>query len=125
MPSNKSFGFFILIISLLFMAYIYLTSSKILISNLIISFLFLTITITRPYYLYPLNLIWYKFGYFLSVIFSPVILSLIYFFVIMPINLLLRIFRKDPLGLKINKNEKSFWKKPQKVNESINYKVEF
>ena len=107
------------------MLYIYFNDSKIFIFNLIVTLLFLAITTLRPYYLQPLNLIWYKFGFLLSMLFSPIILTLIYLFIIMPINLLMRILRKDPLSLKINKDKKSFWNKSQNTDEPINYKVEF
>ena len=48
----------------------------------------------------PLNKIWFKFGIFLGNIVSPVVMGLIYFVVVTPIALLLKVFGKDVLSLK-------------------------
>jgi large-conductance mechanosensitive channel len=52
----------------------------------------------------PLNKLWFKFGIFLSKIISPLIMGIIFFLVVTPIGLIMRIFGKDLLNLKYNKN---------------------
>ncbi len=56
-----------------------------------------------------LGFYWEKFGYFLGRFFSPIILTLVYFFTIIPINLILRIFGIDILKKNIDRNKKSYW----------------
>ena len=56
----------------------------------------------------PLNLLWFKFGILIGKIVSPVVMSIIFFLVVTPISILLKIFGKDVLNLKFN-NNKSYW----------------
>jgi hypothetical protein len=59
-----------------------------------------------------------KLGMTLGMIVSPIILSVLFFFVITPIGLLLKVFGKDVLLIK-NKNENSFWIKRKVKPESM------
>ena len=56
----------------------------------------------------PLNSIWFKVGIFLGNFISPIVMAIIFFIVITPISLLLRLFNKDVLNLKNNKG-KTYW----------------
>ena len=56
----------------------------------------------------PLNLLWFKFGLLLGKIVSPFVMGIIFFVVVTPISILLKIFGKDVLNLKFN-NNKSYW----------------
>ena len=57
----------------------------------------------------PLNKIWFKFGIFLGRIISPLIMGLIFFLVVTPIGIFMRILGKDLINLKFKKNVKSYW----------------
>ena len=61
----------------------------------------------------PLNLIWIKFGEILGRIIAPIVMALIYFIILTPIGLFLRLIRKDILNLKFSK-ENSYWIKRKK-----------
>jgi len=52
--------------------------------------------------------LWFKFGILLGNLISPIIMGLVYFFVITPIAMLLKIFNKDVLNLKQNKKN-TYW----------------
>ena len=56
----------------------------------------------------PLNKLWFKFGFFLGKIISPLIMGIIFFIIVTPIGLIMRLFGKDVLNLKYNKNH-SYW----------------
>ncbi len=56
----------------------------------------------------PLNKLWFKLGIFLGKIISPLIMGIIFFLVVTPIGLIMRIFGKDVLNLKYNNNQ-SYW----------------
>ena len=55
------------------------------------------------------NYLWFKFGILLGRIVSPIIMALIFYLIIFPTGLLLRLFRKDVLGLRFDKNKKTYW----------------
>jgi hypothetical protein len=55
------------------------------------------------------NYLWFKLGILLGRVVSPIIMVLIFFLIIFPTGLLLRLFRKDVLGLRFDKNKKTYW----------------
>ena len=76
--------------------------------SLIISIPFLILGIVDSKLLSPLNRIWFKFGILLGKIISPFIMGIIFFLVVTPTAIIMRIFNKDLLNLKYNK-KKSYW----------------
>ena len=73
-----------------------------------ISILFLILGLTKSKILAPLNKVWFKFGIFLGKIVSPVIMGIIFFLVVTPTGIIMRLLRKDLLNLKFDK-KKSYW----------------
>ncbi len=71
--------------------------------------IFLVVGYTKPLWLRPLNKAWAKLGHVLFLIMNPIIMLLLYSAAIMPMGVLLRMFGKDPLHRKIDKNVKSYW----------------
>jgi len=69
----------------------------------------LATAIARPRWLSPLNRAWFRFGLVLHRIASPVIIAAIYFAVVTPTGLLLRLVRKDVLKLKRDPQVDSYW----------------
>ena len=57
-------------------------------------------------------------GIFLGNIISPIVMGLIYFVVVTPIALLLKVFGKDVLSLKKTKSS-TYWKNKEKYNSSM------
>ena len=76
--------------------------------SLFLSFSFLILGLRNSKILTPLNKIWFKFGIFLGKIVSPLIMSVIFFVVVTPIGILMRVLKKDLLNLKYNKDP-SYW----------------
>ena len=106
--SNRSFGIVFFIVFLLIALYPLINKGEIRLWSLIISFIFFILGILNSKILTPLNKLWFKFGIFLGKVVSPIIMGVIFFFVVTPIGFLMRIFGKDVLNLKYN-NEKSYW----------------
>ena len=106
--SNRSFGIVFFIVFLLIALYPLIYSGEIRVWSAIISLILLALGVLNSKILTPLNKLWFKFGIFLSKIISPLIMGLIFFLVVTPIGLIMRIFGKDVLNLKYNKN-KSYW----------------
>jgi hypothetical protein len=82
----------------------------------LISIASLILGILNSRILTPFNYAWINFGLFLSKFFSPIIMGIIFFLVITPIGLFMKIFKKDLLNLKFNKTN-SYWihRKKQKT----------
>ena len=106
--SNRSFGIVFFIVFLLIGTYPLLNNDHVRIWSLIISIVFLILGLLNSKILLPLNKIWFKFGILLGYIISPLIMGLIFFVVVTPIGLLMRLLNKDLLNLKFNKS-KSYW----------------
>ena len=106
--SNKSFGIVFFIIFLIIGFYPILNDNNPKLWSLLLSTIFLILGLMNSKILTPLNLIWFKFGIFLGSIISPLIMCIIFFFVVTPIGLLMRILKKDLLNLKFN-SSKSYW----------------
>ena len=106
--SNRSFGFVFSIVFLLIALWPLLNNSEIRVWSLIISAIFLILGFLNSMLLNPLNILWFKFGLFLGKIISPLVMGFIFFCVVTPIGILMKIFMKDLLKLKYN-NENSYW----------------
>ena len=106
--SNRSFGIVFFIVFLLIAIYPFLEGNDLRIWSLLISFVFLIFGLINSKILTPLNKIWFKFGLFLGKIISPLIMGFIFFIVVTPIGIIMRLLRKDLLNLKYNQ-KKTYW----------------
>lgn len=79
-----------------------------------ISGIFLVLGILNSKILSPFNKAWIKLGEFLGTIIAPIVMALIYFVVLTPISLIVRIFGKDLLELKFLKKKETYWIKRKK-----------
>tara|TARA_B100000900_G_C20514596_1_gene689501 strand:+ start:626 stop:1009 length:384 start_codon:yes stop_codon:yes gene_type:complete len=110
--SNRSFGLVFFVVFLIIAFYPLLNDKSINTWSLIVSLIFLTLGLINSKLLNPLNKVWFKFGLFLGKIVSPVIMAIIFFFVVTPIGFIMRMLKKDLLNLKYN-DDKSYWIKKE------------
>tara|TARA_B100000989_G_scaffold290507_1_gene263749 strand:- start:2512 stop:2895 length:384 start_codon:yes stop_codon:yes gene_type:complete len=106
--SNKSFGYVFSVFFLIVFAYLYIQTNKFFFVFLLLSILLFILGFFNSKILSPLNKIWIKFGILLGRIISPIIMGFIFFCVVTPIGVMLKLFKKDVLRLKL-KNYSSFW----------------
>ena len=106
--SNRSFGVVFFIVFLLIALYPVINNEEIRTWSLIVSFIFLVLGLLDSKILNPLNQIWFKFGVLLGRIISPLIMAIIFFFVVTPIGLIMRTLGKDILNLRYN-TKKTYW----------------
>ena len=106
--SNKSFGIVFSIFFLFISIYLFLNEYPTYYWSLFVSIIFLLLGLMNSKILSPLNLLWFKFGLLLGKIVSPFVMGIIFFVVVTPISILLKIFGKDVLNLKFN-NNKTYW----------------
>ena len=71
--------------------------------------LFFVVAIIHPSILGPFNRAWAKFGLFLGQVFNPILLGVVFFLVVTPIAIALRLSGKDLLDLKSKSNLESYW----------------
>ena len=107
--SNRSFGIVFFIVFLLIALYPITYSEDIRIWSLIVSFIFLILGLLNSKILTPLNKLWFKFGVILGKIISPIIMGIIFFLVVTPIGLIIKVLGKDLLRLKYNKKNNTYW----------------
>jgi len=118
--SNRSFGliFFIVLAIISFWSFRGdLNDIKII--PLIFSIVFLILGLLNSKFLAPLNKYWIRFGELLGKIISPIVMGVIYFLLITPISIIIRLFGKDLIGIKFSKMP-SYWIKRQKNIGSMN-----
>ena len=106
--SNRSFGIVFFIVFLLISIYPLINNESIRICVWVVSLIFLFLSIINSNFLLPLNKLWFKFGIFLGKIISPIIMGIIFFSVVTPIGLIMRLLGKDVLNLKLS-DYKSYW----------------
>ena len=106
--SNRSFGIVFFIVFLLISVYPLINDENIRYWSLIISLIFLILGLLNSKILTPLNKIWFKFGILLGKIISPLVMGIIFFFVVTPTGLLMKMLKKDLLNLKFN-SDQSYW----------------
>lgn len=111
--SNKNFGIVFFIVFLLIAVWPLIDGQSLRVWSLIVSLIFLVLGLLNSKLLNPLNLAWVKFGKILGKIVAPIVMGVIYFIIITPIGLFLRLIGKDLLQTKFSKNN-SYWIKREK-----------
>ena len=106
--SNKSFGIVFFIVFLLIAIYPLINNGDLRMWALVIAIIFFILGLINSKVLTPLNKLWFKFGLLLGKIVSPLIMGIIFFLVVTPTALIMRIIGKDLLNLRFN-NKKSYW----------------
>ena len=106
--SNKSFGIVFCIFFLIIGLYPLINADGIRIWSIILSIIFLILGLSNSRFLTPLNILWFKFGIFLGKFVSPIIMGLVFFLVVTPTGIIMRLLKKDLLKLKKNKL-KTYW----------------
>ncbi len=106
--TNKSFGVVFFVVFLIIALYPLINEGNIRIWATIVSIIFLILGILNSPILTPLNKIWFKFGIVLGNIVSPIVMGIIFFLVVTPTSLIMKMIGSNLLGLKKG-NKKSYW----------------
>ena len=122
LPTNRNFGIVFSIVFLIISPWPLLSQNEIRIWSLIISVIFFILGIFNSKLLLPLNKIWFKFGMFLGNFIAPIVMGIVFFLVVTPTALIMRLLGKDLLNLKKN-NKNSYW--IEKDNSNSNLKNQF
>ena len=116
--SNRNFGIVFFIVFLIIAFWPLLNSNEINYWSLAISITFLILGLTNSKILTPLNKIWYKFGVLLGNVIAPIVMGIVFFLVVTPTSIIMKILGKDLLNLK-KKNNNSYWIEKKNQNSKM------
>ena len=111
--SNRTFGILFFLVFLVIGIWPILNDEGLRWWSIIISLIFLFLGIINSKFLTPFNKIWIKIGELLGKVLAPIVMAMIYFFIVTPMAILLKLLRKDLLKVKFN-SDNSYWIKRDK-----------
>ena len=117
--SNRSFGLVFFVVFLIVALWPLKSGEDIRIWSLALSIIFFSLGILNSKLLTPLNKLWFKFGIFLGTIISPIIMGIVYFLVVTPIGVFMRLLGKDLLRINKGKIVSTYWIKRDKQNTTM------
>ena len=112
--SNKSFGLLFFVVFLIIGLWPLKNSENLNLYFITASAVFLILGLLNSKLLSPLNKSWIKLGEILGIIIAPIVMALVYFAILTPISIIVRVFGKDLLGLKFLKEKETYWIKRKK-----------
>ena len=116
--SNKSFGVVFFIVFFLFGIWPALKGNDVRYWSILLSLIFLILGLLNSKLLSPLNRLWFKFGIILGNFIAPIIMGLVFFLVVTPIGLIMKLLGKDLINLKKN-NDKTYWIEKKEIKTSM------
>ena len=118
MGSNKSFGIVFFLFFLVVSIFPLFKDGNIRIWSLIIAIIFLILGMLDSKFLTPLNKIWFKFGILLGSLVSPIVMGIVFFAIVTPTSLIMRVLGKNLLNLKKG-NKKTYWIARSKIKSKM------
>ena len=116
--SNRSFGIVFFLVFLIIGLWPLLNNGDIRNWSVIISAIFVVLGLLNSKVLTPLNKAWFRIGIFLGNFIAPIVMAIIYFLVVTPIGILMKIVKKDLINLKKNTN-KTYWIEKKEIKSSM------
>ena len=116
--TNKSFGIVFFVFFFIVSIFPLLNDGNFRVWSFIISIIFLILGILNSKILTPLNQVWFKFGILLGRFVSPVVLGVVFFAIVTPTSVIMRILQKNLLNLKKG-NKKTYWIERSKINSKM------
>lgn len=125
LPSNRKFGFFLTFVSMATMTYLFFATYVIWAYGFaVLALVFLFITLVMSDALLPLNKLWMRLGFLMGLIVSPIVLGIIFFGMITPTAILLRLAGRDELRLEFGR-QASYWKLRSETIKPESFKHQF
>ena len=107
--SEKGFGFVFSVFFLVVALFPLLLNNEIRVWALLIAILFFLLANIIPKVFIIPNKLWFKLGLALGGLVAPIIIGFIYFFIVLPTSLIMKLIRKDLIGIKKQDKAKSYW----------------
>ena len=112
--SNKSFGLIFFVVFLIIGLWPLKNGENLNFYFITASVIFLILGLINSKLLTPLNKSWIKLGEILGIVIAPIVMALVYFVILTPVSLIVRVFGKDLLNLKFLKEKDTYWIKRKK-----------
>ena len=116
--TNKSFGIVFFLFFLIVSLFPLFKNENIRVWSLIIAIIFLILGLLNSKLLTPLNKIWFKFGILLGNFVSPIVMSIVFFVIVTPTSIIMRVLGKNLLNLKKG-NKKTYWVERSKIQSKM------
>ena len=107
--SDRSFGVVFAIVFVVIAAWPLMAGNGVRTWAVVVAVAFALVAVALPSLLAVPNRLWMKFGLLLGKIVSPIALGILFFGVISPTGVLIRLIGKDPLRLKRDADAPSYW----------------
>ena len=117
--SNRSFGLVFFAFFLIISLWPLINDAEIRIWSLIISIIFLLLGLFNSKILTPLNKLWFKFGIILGKFVAPIAMGIVFFLVVTPTGIIMRLTGKNLLGLKKDIKKNTYWIKKNNYLSSM------
>jgi hypothetical protein len=127
LPSERTFGFVFTGIFLIVSAYLWSQDSKTTTIQifLALALVFFVLALLMPVALRPLNKAWYKLGLLMGRVVSPIVLGILFFILISPIAIVMRLAGRDPLKLRKQDVQSHWIDRAPPGPESTSFKDQF
>ena len=116
--TNRSFGIVFFLFFLILGLYPLFKNGDIRIWSIAVSIVFLILGLLNSKILSPLNKAWFKFGIILGNLVSPIVMGIVFFVIVTPTSLIMRVLGKNLLNLKKN-NKKTYWVVKSKIKSKM------
>ena len=116
--SNRSFGVVFFVVFLLIGLWPILKGNELRIWSIVISLIFFILGILNSKIITPFNKAWFRFGIFLGNFISPIIMGIVFFLVVTPTGLIMKLIRKDLINLRKN-NSSTYWIEKKDIKSSM------
>jgi len=122
MGSDRNFGIIFAAFFVVLALWPIIRSDPIRVWSLVVAGLFFGAAIFSPRMLSVPNRLWFRFGLLLGKVLTPIIIGALFLAAILPVAIVLRLFRKDIIRLRSDPSLKSYWiSKPSALTaESLN-----
>tara|TARA_B110000285_G_C14745762_1_gene432884 strand:- start:104 stop:487 length:384 start_codon:yes stop_codon:yes gene_type:complete len=118
LPTNRNFGTVFFLVFSIISLFPLLKNENIRIWSIIIAIVFLVLGLLNSKFLTPLNKIWFRIGIILGNFVSPIVMGMVFFAIVTPTSLIMRVFGKNLLNLK-KENKKTYWIEKSKIKSKM------
>ena len=118
LPTNRNFGMLFFLVFSIISLFPLLNHENIRIWSTIIALVFLVLGLLNSKFLTPLNKIWFRFGIILGNFVSPIVMGIVFFVIVTPTSLIMRVLGKNLLNLKKG-DKKTYWIEKSKIKSKM------
>ena len=118
MSSNKSFGIVFFVCFLIISLFPLFKDGNIRIWAIVTAITFLILGLLNSPFLNPLNKIWFKLGILLGSFVSPIVMGVVFFVIVTPTSLIMKVLGKNLLNLKRD-NKRTYWIERSKIKSKM------